>query len=81
MPSYQYSLTTGMLVNMCIYMWLLFKYTGLLLLLNTANITPKKPIKTLSCSYLFIDNKVHAFHGHLMTDPALLETLHQSLSR
>ena len=31
--------------------------------------------------YLFINNKAHAFHGHLMTDPALLGALHQSLSK
>ena len=41
----------------------------------------KKLLLSLMMGTMFQLFKVHAFHGHLMTDQALLGTLHQSLSR
>ena len=57
-----------------------YNLTTLLLLMHTANIIPRKKQQNPGL-YLLIGDKAHALPGHLMTAPALLRALHQSLSR
>ena len=57
-----------------------YNCTALLLLVHTANITPRKNQQNPGL-YLLIGNKAYAFLSHLITAPALLRALHKSLSR